>query len=80
MKQRLNLFAAAQMAAAFGMFPTLTPPRSARRFPEARIPYHTLGSDTVLMDWDLPKGKRAKRRARALSKSEHRSPADREGE
>lgn len=27
-------------------------------------PYHVPGRDIALMDWDLPKGKRARRRAR----------------
>lgn len=30
----------------------------------SRAVYHRPGVDTVLMDWDLPKGKRARRRAR----------------
>jgi hypothetical protein len=63
MQDDRNLFAAATLAAAFGMFPTLTPPRlRQRRQPVA--PYHQPGVNDVLMDWDLPKGKRAKRRAR----------------
>lgn len=29
-----------------------------------REPYHVAGRDAVLMDWELPKSKRARRRAR----------------
>lgn len=64
MRSGYKLFAAAHMAAAFAMFPTLTPPVPTRRFATHRTPYHRPGVDTVLMDWDLPRGKRAKRRAR----------------
>lgn len=68
-RTRSPIFAAAQMAAAFAMFPTLTPPH---RRPAPR-PYHQPGVNTVLMDWDLPKSKRAKRRERG------RSPSPRKG-
>lgn len=63
MRSDRSLFAAAQMAAAFAMFPTLTPPRQ-RRDMYRRKQYHEPGTNDVLMDWDLPKSKRAKRRAR----------------
>lgn len=61
---RLALFGAVQLATAFSMFPTLTPPEPRLRRSYSPTPYHLEGRDTVLMDWDLPKGKRAKRRAR----------------
>lgn len=59
---RHDMFEVAQLAAALAMFPSLAQPSPARR--RSRGPYHLEGRDTVLMDWDLPKGKRAKRRAR----------------
>jgi hypothetical protein len=61
---RTHMMAAAQLAAAFAMFPTLTPPEPVRRLSRERSPYYRADRDTVLMDWDLPKSKRAKRRAR----------------
>lgn len=66
---RIEMLAAAQLAAAFAMFPSLTPPARARpRRYYSPKPYHLEGRDTVLMDWDLPKGKRARRRARGRAK------------
>lgn len=63
MKRSIDIFAAAQVAAAFAMFPTLTPPRLPRSG-NSGAPYHRPGANDVLMDWDLPKGKRARRRAK----------------
>lgn len=63
---RHSPFAGLSLAAA-AMYSLTYPPRSRAPIPPrdiSRATYHRPGHDTVLMDWDLPKGKRAKRRAR----------------
>lgn len=69
MKTTSGLWLAAMLAAGATLEPGpmygLSQPRRPQRLPHPQYigDYHKQGNP-VLMDWDLPKGKRAKRRAR----------------